>query len=228
LIPTATPAAAVPAVWTIPDDDEPDAVATPVRSKGAIYASIAAGTIVGVIAFLVTYSLISGALRPAAPTVVEQPKDEPKDAPAPPEPPPAVVKAAEPKPSPPPIARPAGPAILHREAVDALIRAYNEIADGYARIYDAGSIRAGNAPVSHGVAELKSAAKRGRSLPPLPPPERQALVRQTGPALLDAVDRVIGELRRLQATPGLRSDFDGLIAAYSQMREEIQSEIDRP
>ena len=62
----------------------------------------------------------------------------------------------------------------------------------------------------------RSAARRGQGLPPLSPPEREALIRQTGPALLQAVDRVLGELRRLKATPGLRSDFDRLIDAYTR------------
>jgi len=89
-------------------------------------------------------------------------------------------------------------------------------------------IASGDVPISYGVAQLRSAAQRGKNLPPLSPPERQALVRQTGPALLQAVDRVLGELRRLQATPGLRSDFERLIAAYTRTREEIQSELDQP
>jgi hypothetical protein len=43
--------------------------------------------------------------------------------------------------------------------------------------------------------------------------------------LLQAVDRVIHELQRLRATPGLRSDFDRLIAAYTRVRQEIEQEI---
>jgi hypothetical protein len=54
------------------------------------------------------------------------------------------------------------------------------------------------------------------------------LIRQTRPALLQAVDRVLGELRRLQATHGLRSDFDGLIAAYTRTREELERELAQP
>jgi hypothetical protein len=242
----AGPSAPSPAGWTRADDDGPVVTARPVRPKSVVYASIAAGVIVGGIAYAVTYSLVSNALRPASPSVAEPPKDQPgpptpavadatgprssapHDQPATPAPPPAVAELAGPKSSAPPSPQPAGPAERHREAVDALIRAYNEIADGYARVRDAGSIPSGNGPISRGVAQLRSAAQRGKNLPPLSPPERQALVRQTGPALLQAVDRVLGELRRLQTTPGLRSDFDRLIAAYTRTRDEIQSELDQP
>jgi transcription elongation factor Elf1 len=219
--PTAVATAAhSPAGWTRSEDDGPIVTATPVRPRWVLYASIAAGAIVGGIAYAVTYSLVSNAFRPASPPVVDQP--------APTTPPPAVADAAGPKSSPPHSLQPAGAAERHREAVDALIRAYNEIADGYARIRDAGSIPAGNGTISRGVAQLRSAAHRGKSLPPLSPSERQALVRQTGPTLLEAVDRVLGELRRLRATPGLRSDFDRLIATYARTREEIQKEVDQP
>jgi hypothetical protein len=54
------------------------------------------------------------------------------------------------------------------------------------------------------------------------------LIRETGPPLLQAVDRVIGELRRLRATPGARSDFDRLIDGYTRTREDIQREVDQP
>ena len=76
--------------------------------------------------------------------------------------PPAVADAAGPSSSPPPGSQPNEAADRHREAVNALIRAYNEIADGYARIRDAGSIPSGNAPISQGVAQLRSAAQRGQ------------------------------------------------------------------
>jgi hypothetical protein len=114
----------------------------------------------------------------------------------------------------------------HRQAVEALVRAYNDIADGYARIRDMGSIPDGNGRISRAVEQLRSAAQRGRSLPPLSPNDREAVIRHGGPPLLGAIDRVLGELRRLKATPGLRSDFDRLIDAYTLARQEIQREID--
>jgi hypothetical protein len=234
----AGPSAPSPAAWTQADDDGPVVTARPVRPKSVVYASIAAGVIVGGIAYAITYSLVSNALRPPSPPVAEPSNalrlasppvaEPPKDQPAMPTPPPVVADLARPKSNPPPSPQPAGPTQRHREAVDALIRAYNEIADGYARVRDARSIPSGNGPISRGVAQLRTAAQRGKNLPPLSPPERQALVRQTGPALLQAVDRVLGELRRLQATPGLRSDFERLIAAYTRTREEIQGELDQP
>jgi hypothetical protein len=141
--------------------------------------------------------------------------------------PPTVTAAAEtPRPTPSPGA-PRDPVVeQHREAVEALARAYNEIADGYARVRDSGSIAEGNAAITRGVADLRSASERGKSLPPLAPGRRQALAGQVGPTLLRAVDRVLGELRRLQATPGLRSDFDRLIDAYTRTREAIWRQID--
>jgi hypothetical protein len=114
----------------------------------------------------------------------------------------------------------------HREAVDALVRAYNAIADGYARIRDMNSLPDGNGSIARAVDELRSAAQRGRSLPALSPDDREVVIRHGGPALLGAIDRVLGELRRLKETPGLRSDFDRLIEAYTRARQEVQREID--
>jgi hypothetical protein len=70
----------------------------------------------------------------------------------------------------------------------------------------------------------------GKSRPRVPRQDRDEarLARAGGPPLLHAVERVLGELRRLRATPGLRSDFDGLIAAYTRTREEIQRDVDQP
>ncbi len=223
-------ATSAPAQWTAVDDDDdlPIVTATPVRPRWATFAAIAAGTIVGGIVFAVTYSLILSALRPASPPVAGQPTDAPATPTPAPTPTPVVADTEGEVSSPPPSPQPSGAADRHREAVVAVIRAYNEIADGYARIRDPGSIAAGNASISSGVAQLRSASGRGKGLPPLSPPERLALIRQNGPALLQAVDRVLGELRRLQATPGLRSNFDDLIAAYTRTRQEIQFEVDQP
>ena len=110
---------------------------------------------------------------------------------------------------------------------NALIRAYNDIADGYARIRDADSIADGKGLISRGVEHLKRAAQRGRSLPTLAPPDREDVIRRSGPPLLQAVDRVLDELRRLKLTPGLRSDFDRLIDAYTHTRQEIQRELEQ-
>ena len=119
--------------------------ATPVRPKWVTAAAIAAGIVVGGIAFAVTYSLVLNAFRPGSPPAAEQPTDSPPPTP-PRRSPMPPVRARVRRPAP----QPNKAAERHREAVDALIRAYNEIADGYARIRDAGSIPAGNAPISRG------------------------------------------------------------------------------
>jgi hypothetical protein len=203
------------------DGEEPIPPGKPPRPKWVTYAAIAAGVAIGGIAYAITYSLVSGAFGPGSPPVADQPGTEPSPA-APPAP---LAKAPAPSPG----VRPQSitPADQHREAVDALIRAYNDIADGYARIRDADSIPDGRGLISRGVEQLKSAAQRGRGLPPLSPADRAALNRGNGPPLIQAVDRVLGELRRLKATPGLRSDFDRLIEAYTRVRRDIQREIER-
>jgi hypothetical protein len=113
----------------------------------------------------------------------------------------------------------------HQAAVDDLTRAYNDIADGYGRIHDAASIAHGQELISRGIEQLKSSAQRGRSLAPLSAADRSILTTSKGPELLRAVDRVIRELQRLKAMQGLKSDFDRLIAAYIQVRQEIDREI---
>jgi hypothetical protein len=40
-----------------------------------------------------------------------------------------------------------------------------------------------------------------------------------------AIDRIIQELQRLKSTPGLKSDFDRVLAAYTKVRQEIDREI---
>lgn len=227
----ARPAVLSPGEWKPVDDDDdgPIVTATPVRPRWVLYAGIAAAIIVGGI----TFALVSSAFGPASPPVAEQPKAQP--------PPTAVAEAdddedeaeAEAEADTKPAGAPPGPPLdgaagQHREAVAALTRAYEKIADGYARIRDSGSIADGNGPVAQAISELQAASRRGKALPPLAPPDRQALIRQAGPPLIQAVDRVLAELRRLQNTPGLRSDFDRLIVAYTRTRDEIRREVGQP
>ncbi|MHB1562404.1 MAG: hypothetical protein ACYC61_33605, partial [Isosphaeraceae bacterium] len=191
-------------------------------------AALAAGVVVGSIAFVVMYILVSGATRsslepdgdPGAPEVAKTAENPaPPPAPAPPEQadaPPATRSS--------PAISPA--ASRHRETVDDLMRAYNQIADGYARIRDTSSIAAGRAQVARGAVQLRASAHRGKTLPALSPAERKALIQQSGPQLLQAIDRVLDELRRLKSTEGIRSDFDRLIDAYTRSREQVQRELD--
>lgn len=79
-----------------------------------------------------------------------------------------------------------------------------------------------------GVDQLKAAAERGRTLPPLQPDEHAVLTGSKGPSLLQAVDRVIEQLRRLKATPGIKSDFDRVIDAYTRARQAIDREMQGP
>ena len=79
--------------------------------------------------------------------------------------------------------------------------------------------------ITRGVERLKAAAQRGRELPPLPAAERATLVAESGPALIQAVDRVIQQIQALKSTPGIRSDFDRLIDAYTRTRQGIDQEM---
>jgi hypothetical protein len=218
-------AAAAPGWQNLKPDDSgegPVVTAKPVRPRWVTYAAIAGGVVAGVVAFSVAFMLVSRALGPGSPRAPEQAKSqEPPTAP-----PVAVADAPEPSPGSAPAPQPSGPVDHHREAVDNLVRAYNDIADGYARIRDASSIPEGNGPITRAVEQLRSAAQRGRGLPPLSPEDREVVIRHGGPPLLGAIDRLLGELRRLKATPGLRSDFDRLIEAYSRARQEIRREIE--
>ncbi len=207
-----------------PDDDgeRPVVTAIPVRPKWVTYAAVAGGVIAGGIAFSVAFIFVSGSLRRESPPVPKQAKSqEPPVAPSP-----TVADAPQPSPGSAPAPPESGLVAQHREAVNTLIRAYNDIADGYARIRDVGSIPHGNGPVARAVEQLRSAAQRGRSLPPLSPGDREVVIRHGGPPLLGAIDRVLGELRRLKEIPGLKSDFDRLIDAYTRAHEEIQREIE--
>ncbi len=241
----AVAASAVPAAtdWTKLDDSEAEELdAGPVGSgrpsasaSGKDWvrpAAIAGGIVVGSIAFFLAFSLVSGALRsgssgssgsvaPGSPAgdspIVQNDSDTPPAAKADdPDSAPAAKAAVATSPA----------ASQHREAVDALIRAYNLIAEGYARIHDADSIAAGREQVARGAVQLRASAHRGRGLPALSPAERKALIGQAGPELLAAIDRVLAQLRRLREVQGIRSDFDRLIDAYTQSRHEIQRELD--
>ena len=183
----------------------------PTHPKWVTYVAIGAAAIVGSIAFAVSYSFVSNAMG----TRPKPDQDSPRA---------AIADGSRPEPSVESGPTPAGMA-AHQEAIDALIRAYNDIADGYARIGDAISIARGEERITRGVEQLKAAAQRGRGLPPLPAAERAALVAEKGPALIQAVDRVIQQIQRLKATPGLRSDFDRLIDAYTRTRQEIDREM---
>lgn len=235
-------AAAVPAAtdWATFDesdaeDDEPvgragsrpaaQPAASPNRRKWIMAGALAAGVGVGSIMWFVMYNLVSGTVRSTmdpegqlaareetAPSTVAANTEEPT--------PPAAAPGAK------PAATPSPAVSRHRETVDDLIRAYNQIADGYARIRDTSSIAAGRALVARGAVQLRASAHRGKTLPALSPAERKALIQQSGPPLLRAIDRVLDELRRLQATDGIRSDFDRLIDAYTRSREQVQREVD--
>jgi hypothetical protein len=226
-IAAATAAAAVRQPIELDESGEgPVITARPIRPKWVTYTATAIGVVGGAVAFSLAYAWTSGAPWPTVPRNREQAGAQP----SPSAPPAAVAEAPEPSPgsgpAPPPGAGASGSVDQHRQAVDALIRAYNEIADGYARIRDVHSIPDGDGPVGRAVEQLRSAAQRGRRLPPLSPEDREAVIRHGGPALLRAIDRVLGELRRLKATPGLRSDFDRLIDAYTRARQEVQREIE--
>lgn len=209
---TARPAAArsrpAPVVTATPlDDDDAIVTAAPVRSNGIVWASIGGGGVVGLILILILFKALWGRPTPAR---------EPNPSADPP-----VVATSGPGP-----AKPETAVDRHREALDTLVRAYNRIADGYAHIHDARSIADGQTTIQAAVEELRTASQLGQELPTLPPDDRRKLIQQQAPRLIQAVDRVIGELRRLQATSGIRSDFDGLIASYSQRLQEIRGELD--
>lgn len=209
---TARPVAArtrpAPIITATPlDDDEAIVTAAPVRSNWVVPASIGGGGVVGLILIVILFKALSG--KPAPPPEPNANGDPP------------VV--ATPLPGP---AKPDAAVDRHREALDTLVRAYNRIADGYARIRDARSIADGQETIRTAVQELRTASQRGQELPTLPPDDRRKLIQQQAPQLIQAVDRVIGELRRLQVTSGLRSDFDGLIASYSRTLEDIRHELD--
>lgn len=233
-------AATVPAAndWAIVEDSDDDlpgsAGLRPASSlsdrKWVKPAAIAAGAVIGSIAFAVMYTLVSGATRsalspdgePDVPRVTQTAENQAgptarADQAGEPE----TKSAASPSPATP------SPAVSrHRETVEDLIRAYNLIADGYARIRDTNSIAAGRAQIARGAVQLRASAHRGKSLPALSRDERKALIRQSGPHLLRAIDRVLDELRRLKATDGIRSDFDRLIDAYTHSRQQAQHALD--
>jgi hypothetical protein len=205
-------------------DEGPILEARPVRPGWVTYAAIAGGVLIGAVAYAVAYSFVSNALSPAPTPVADRATPEPGSA----TPPEKVAEGPPSVPGPTPALTPSGAEAQHREAVEALVRAYNDIADGYARIRDAGSIPQGRESIDRGVEQLRAAAQRARNLPHLAPAQRLAVIRRDGPPLLEAIERVLGELRRLKDTPGLRSDFDRLIDAYTRSREDVRREIEQP
>jgi hypothetical protein len=214
--------AMAPAPATRPPGDLKNGIRTSTESnairpwydKWVMYVAVVAAAIVGGVSYSVSYSYFSNAKgRSPKPDL-----DSPKAATA------TIADGSRPEPS--VESSPAlGGKAAHQEAIEALIRAYNDIADGYAQIGDAISIARGEERITRGVEQLKAAAQRGRGLPPLPAAERAALVAEKGPALIQAVDRVIQQIQRLKATPGIKSDFDRLIEAYTRTRQGIDREM---
>ncbi|MGP0066765.1 MAG: hypothetical protein ACLQGP_24640 [Isosphaeraceae bacterium] len=194
----------------------------PQDSKWLTYVGISVGGIVGVILLVIVLSLASGSRSPQPKAVADQPASEATAAPAP-----VAEEKSEPAPAPAPIRTASGPE-AHRAAIVDLTRAYHEIADGYLDVNGPASIPRAEGRIARGVEQLKAAAERGRSLPPLQPSEHAALTASTGPSLLQAVDRVIQQLRRLKANPGIKSDFDRLIDAYTRARQAIEREMQGP
>ncbi len=199
---------------------EEPAVAPPTtgRPKWVIYAAIAGVVLFGLIAFAITASLVSDNPKAQPTSVADQPESDEK-APAP-----KVAESTQSEPDAESSEEESSTA-EHQAAIDALAGAYNDLADGYAQIRDAASIAGGEERIARAVERLKAAAQRGRSLPSLTAGERATFARTSGPPLLHAVDRVIQELHRLRATPGIKSDFDRLIDSYTQARREIDREI---
>jgi hypothetical protein len=210
----ASPARSVRGLETLAES----APAMPRRTRWATRVVIAGGVILGAITFALTYALTSNSLSSKPSTVAGQPRDEAKT----PDRPVAEASGAQPRPA--SSSEASGPA-AHQAVIDALAAAYNEIADGYAQIRDGASIPEGERRIAGAVERLKAAAQRGRSLAPLDAGERPAFARSSGPPLLHAGDRVIQELHRLKATPGIKADFDRLIAAYTRSRQEIEREM---
>jgi hypothetical protein len=193
------------------------AAAKPRRPKWVVYAGISAGGGAGVILLVVLLGLVSGSRGPQQKPVADQPTSE-SISPVP------ASEVSEPRPDTGSSTVASGPE-AHRAVIDALIRAYDNIADGYAQINDAASIPRGEGRIARGAEELKAAAERGRSLPPLQLDEHAVLTGSKGPSLILAVERVIQQLRRLKATPGIKADFDRLIDAYTRTRQEIDREM---
>jgi hypothetical protein len=196
--------------------------ARPARPQWVTFAAITAGAMLGGIAYAIGYSQFSNAVWPNPRPVADQSRSETKDVATPA----TIADVPQPTPGPATTPQPGGPEAQHREVVEALIRAYNEIADGYFRIHDADSIPQGRDLIDRGVEHLRTAAQQGRNLPGLSPGERQAVIRWGVPPLIVSIERVLRELRRLKATPGVRSDFDRLIDAYTRAREEAQRELE--
>ena len=198
------------------------------RTNWVTYAGVFLGGSVGVILLVVSLSLVFGSRGPAPKAVVDRSTPE-VSAPSPSVA--EVAEIAEPEPEPEvesPQKKNGSNPETHAAVIDSLTRAYAEIAEGYAEINDASSISNGETRIARSVEQLKVAAQHGRTLPPLSAGEYSALTRSKGPLLLQAVDRVIQQLRRLKGTPGIKSDFDRLIDAYTRARQGIEREMQGP
>ncbi len=129
----------------------------PSRPKWVTHVAIGAAAIVGCFAFAISYSFVSNAMGSRQ----KPDQDSPKAATA------TIAEGSRPDPS-----VDSSPALsgtaAHQEAIDSLIRAYNDIADGYAQIGDAISIARGEERITRGVEQLKAAAQRGTGTPAAP------------------------------------------------------------
>jgi hypothetical protein len=181
--------------------------------------SIAGGLVGGGIAFAIAFVVVSKALAPRLAPRSAWDDVQPSASAKP------VAQESQPGRGGPAASLPGDLLAQHQRAVADLVGCYNEIADGYALIRDGASIARGQEALTRGAARLKTAAQHGRELPTLPAADRLVVAQTHAQALLGAIDRIIRELQRLKATPGLKSDFDRSIAAYSTIRQQIDREI---
>lgn len=118
----------------------------------------------------------------------------------------------------------AGAIAQHREALEMLGTAFNEVAQGFVGMRDPARFAEAQQAVGRGFEKVDAAGKKGASLPKLSDTEKSVLVPFVDRSLSPALSRALREVRQLKQTPGIKGDFDRLEGAIAQTSAAMSKE----
>ncbi len=113
----------------------------------------------------------------------------------------------------------------HEQALEEMAQAFMEMAQGYASMRNPARFDAGQKDVAQASEKLDEAGRKGASLAKLEPAEKAALAGLVNSQLKRNAALASQELTRLMQTPGIKGDFDKLLAAISQTQKQIDREF---
>ena len=113
----------------------------------------------------------------------------------------------------------------HEQAMEEMAQAFKEMAQGYASMRDPARFAAAQKEVAEASAKLDRAAGKGASLAKLEPAEKAALSLLVNTQLKRNAAMAAQELTKLMQTPGIKGDFEKLLAAINQAQKQFDREF---